>query len=448
MNPTLRQLGRSPRLLRQRGTVAVVVAVSSLALFAFAGIGLDAGRLFINKTELQSAADACALAAAAELVCDPAVAGGCPASYLLRAQAAGIFVAAKNKRDFQLNSVVIALDAVKFNTVLAPNTGYLSITGGASVNSKFAMCTASAGGITPWFMTLVGAGDQGVTANAVATLAPGNSICPGAPIGVCPPTAGGSYAPGNWVVAQPTGAGNTTGLGNGFTYGGVIKGTFRWVDFDYPGGGTNEVRDRLAGTASVCGIGTASTNIAEEGVKQGAKDAYNTRFGLYPTGGGPSAYTVANAPPDHTGFAYPTKASATPPIVVGTSAYAHFRSQQALGTPFQGTGGGSSYNDSPNPPPAKHAVPGNPSTTAEHLAYGGNRRLIAIPIISGCTGGGPVTIQSMACFLMLNPMANGSNADVFMEYRGLATAAGSPCASGGSSGGPASTGGLVPTLVQ
>ena len=62
---------------RQRGAVAVIVALSALVLLGFAGMAIDVGRLYINRTELQSAADACALAAAGELTCDPG-AGTCP----------------------------------------------------------------------------------------------------------------------------------------------------------------------------------------------------------------------------------------------------------------------------------------------------------------------------------------------------------------------------------
>ena len=89
---------RSRGRREQRGTVAIIVALSALVLFGFAGIAIDVGRLYVNKTELQTAADACALAASAELTCDPG-AGVCPVSFLLNAQAAGIFAAGRNVRD-------------------------------------------------------------------------------------------------------------------------------------------------------------------------------------------------------------------------------------------------------------------------------------------------------------------------------------------------------------
>ena len=184
MHATAQRFCRSPHRREQRGAVAIIVALSGVALLGFAGIALDAGHLYVNKAELQTAADACALAASSELTCNPA-GGACPVSFLLNAQAAGIFAAGRNKRDFQSTGVTIAAADVTFSTTLAPNSNYLSIAGGASNNSRYVMCTARATGIAPWFMAAVGSGPQTVTASAVATLAPGQSMCPTSPIGIC-----------------------------------------------------------------------------------------------------------------------------------------------------------------------------------------------------------------------------------------------------------------------
>ena len=52
---------------RQGGAVLVLVGISLAVLIGFLGIVIDLGRLFVTKTELQTAMDACALAASAEL---------------------------------------------------------------------------------------------------------------------------------------------------------------------------------------------------------------------------------------------------------------------------------------------------------------------------------------------------------------------------------------------
>lgn len=444
-------LGRVRCGARQRGAVALIVGFSLVALVGAAGLAVDLARLYTNKSELQSAADACALAASAELTC-PAGIAGC----LTNARQAGKFAALKNKSDFQAAAVVIADADVRFSANFVPNANYLAA--GAPADSRYGMCIARSSSIGTWFLGVLGIASNLVTAQAVASLQPSASgagaggACPGAPIGACPPAGGGAYAIGDWVVANATGSGTATDLaGPKGIYGAAIKGTFRWVDWDYPGGGANEVRDRLAGTTTTCGISRGSTNIAEEGVKQGAKDAWNSRFGIY--GNGVNGYNVNNAPPDRTGYSYPTKVGSVPYIPVGSSAYADFRARQSSFAPFQGQNGVAGTYDSQGP--GNPQVGGQASTSAEHQSHGTNRRLIAIPIVNGCAGAGsPVTVVSMACFLMLNPMANGSNGDVFMEYRGAADAPNSPCSSGGAPGGGAGGGGgggggaLVPTLVQ
>lgn len=67
---------------RQRGAVAVIVALSLVGMIGFVGLALDLGKLFVAKSELQNSADACALAAARELT-------GANANQLKLAEAAG-----------------------------------------------------------------------------------------------------------------------------------------------------------------------------------------------------------------------------------------------------------------------------------------------------------------------------------------------------------------------
>jgi len=404
---------------RQRGSVAIVVALSALALLGFAGIALDAGRLFVNKTELQTAADACALAAAAELTCDTSVVGTCPASYLQNAEAAGIYAAGRGKRDFQSQAVAISAADVKFSTTLAPNANYLSRAAGAPVNSRYAMCTASTTGIVPWFMMLLGAGNQTVVSSGVATRAPSQSSCPNAPIGICK-KAVGTYAVGEWIQADFNGNDD-------------LNGSFKWVEFTP----TSIIRDQLVGSQTVCNVKVGDT-LNVNGNHQGAKSAYNTRFGLYPSGA--NAYSAGSAPPDHTGYGYPNKAPAATVIAVGTSAYSDYRARQGASTPFTDN----EYNNAVVG--GKPANANNPSSVATHQTLGTDRRLITAPVID-CAAGNP-TILGMSCLLMLNPMANGANGKIYLEYRGLSTAAASPCRSAGVPGGPASVGPQVPTLVQ
>ncbi|MBZ2208551.1 pilus assembly protein TadG-related protein [Massilia soli] len=412
------------------GVVAIIVALSLAVLVGFAGLVLDLGHLFVNKTELQNAADACALAAANQLVCDPS-AGPCPAGFLQDAEAAGTFVAARNASDFQSDAVAIAPADVRFHTAIGPNSSYLSRANGANPASKFAMCIARSGPIAPWFMRVLSAGVPGrVEAQAVATLAPGQTACNSSPIGVCakslsPPDYGYGTV-GEWIVSRFNNGGGADDS--------ALEGNFRWVDFTPSAGGTSEIRDQLLGNGAVCGI-RVGDNIREEGVKQGAKSAWNTRFGIYPNGANaPAPSAVA---PDKTGYAYPSKAPGVV-IPIGQSAYADYRLKQAAHAPFE--------TREYAPAGAAGNVNGDPLTSADHLRYGSQRRLVTVPIVECGRSPAQVRILTMGCALMLNPMSNGATGDLYLEWRGLADLPNSPCRTAGIAGG--TTGALVPTLVQ
>ncbi|MCK2086927.1 pilus assembly protein TadG-related protein [Thauera aromatica] len=416
---------------KQRGAVAIIIGLSLTVLVGFAGLALDLGRLYVNKTELQSAADACALAAANELVCDVAAVGTCPASYLLNAEASGIFVGGKGNKDFQDNAVTIAPGDVRFSTTLGPNSSY-EPRGSADPNSKFAMCITRATGITPYFMGVLGIGAQAVTATAVATLSPGQTSCNALPIGICKkpgmaaPDFG--YTVGEWI-------GST--FNSGANRDESLDGNFRWVDFTISAGGNSEIRDQLAGNGAACGL-RVGDDIRQPGTQQGAKSAYNTRFGIYPNGA--NAYTPQTAPPDKTGYAYPNKAPGSPVIPVGTSAYGDYVSRQSDNDPF--------ISSEYAPTGAAGNIPGNPISASDHAEYGAERRLVGVPMIDCDTGTNQVPILGMACALMLNPMSNGATGTIYIEYRGPANDAGSPCRSAGLPGSITATGPLVPTLVQ
>jgi hypothetical protein len=413
----------------ERGAVAVVAALALAVLVGFAGLALDIGRLYVNRTELQSAADACALAAANELVCDPSV-GACPASYLLQAEAAGIFAAGRNSKDFQGQSVAVLPEDVRFSMSATPDSGFLP-RAGADTNSKFAMCIARASGITPWFMGVLGVGDQAVSARAVATLAPGQTMCNGLPIGICAKSGGAAphfgYTLGEWISSNFTSSNNNDD---------GLAGDFVWIDFTPNAGGNSEIREQIAGRSAACGV-RVGDDVRQPGQQQGAKSAYNTRFGIYPNGA--NAPTPEDTPPDRTGYAYPNKAPGSPVIDVGVSAYADYRARQAANQPFRT----SEYG------PAGPAgnVNGQPISAAEHRDYGAERRLTTAAVVN-CGGGQTVPLLGMACVLMLNPMSNGASGTIYLEYRGSANAPTSPCRSAGVPGGAGSTGALVPTLVQ
>lgn len=413
--------------VQQRGTVAIITALALPVLIGFAGLALDLGRLYVIKTELQNAADACALAASRELTCDPAK-GPCGASYLVNAENAAIAVGQRNKVGFQGANVTVQPDDVKFSTVFAPNSNYVSRAAGASTASKYAMCTLPVTGILPWFMQVLGAGTQTVQSQAVASLAPSQTNC-AVPLGLC---AQGSNVPpyglvsGQWYSSK-------------FSPGGGVTGNFNWIDYTPPSGGASELSGLIKGSG-VCSLPASGTQVGQTGTANSLSDAWNSRFGLYKGGGSVQASDLAGAPPDYTGFSYdPTNWPNAAPqnaysgTVSGAGTTKNFKINRELRTIYSGS----------------ISNPYHAASSAQLASSGADRRLVVSPIIdcAGYATSQTVPVLAYGCVLLLNPFQNPGD-DVRLEYLGLSSAAGSPCATSGSVGGPGSVGPQVPSLVQ
>lgn len=425
----MKALSRKPCLRRrQSGVVAIIVGLSLAVLVGFAGLVFDLGRLFINKTELQNAADACALAAARELTCST---GPCPASSLVSAQAAGIYVAARHNRDFQSEAVTIAPEDVKFGTDLAPTSAYLSVAETPDPASRYVMCTARSEGILPWFMGALGIGAQSVGATAVATVAPSRTNC-AIPVGMCSKDLGSpthGLEIGRWY-------------GDLFSVGGE---NFHWIDFTPGSTSADEVEALLRGTG-MCDMSVAHQVTDAPLVTEPVARAFNSRFGLYASG--PVNPAIENAPPDYTGRA---AEEILPPVmnlgdVTGSNFFDEFLARRNSHDRYQSP-------PRPLPTPDYYLEP-----QQRLIDRGADRRVVVAPIINcgGLAGSSTTPIRDWACVLMLhpvmevigNPFAGVPGEHVFFEYRGRASDPGSPCATSGTVGGEGSVGPLVPTLVQ
>ncbi|MDA8128474.1 MAG: pilus assembly protein TadG-related protein [Betaproteobacteria bacterium] len=424
-----------PRQLpkRQHGAVAVVVGITIIVLLGMIGLALDMGQMFVNKTELQNAADACALAAARELDGN--------ADALTRADAAGVTVGTRNLVGFQRAAVTLTPDDITYSEQLSPNSAYSNNADPAK--AKFAMCQVWRTDIAMWFMGLQGFGDQTVRAYAVATLSPSQTTC-AVPIGMC---------------KAPAGSAPTFGLVAGQWYSGKFSpnnggtGSYDWIDFDPGnGGGANEIRDLLAGPGQ-CQLPPVGTLVGEQGQIASTTDAWNTRFGIYK--GAYKISDIAAVPPDFTGIAYTklglgSAGATTWPNAAPENAYsgtassgttADYEAAKIAHTPYQS-------DDPAGVLPGLSGGGRSIATAAELAQYGSERRVVLAPIVDcdKLAGTNPQTvpIQGYACVLLLSPI-NGPG-DVVMEYLGNPSAANSSCASYGLAGGTA--GPLVPVLVQ
>lgn len=410
---------------KQAGAVAIVVALCLVALFASLGLVIDLGRLFVTKTELANAADACALAAAAELKPPLDLAA------LTRAESAATTVGQRNTSDFQSTAIIVVPDStVTFSANL--NGAYLpknAIAGGSIATMKYAKCELQQTGMLPLFMQTVGFGAQTVASHAVASLIPGITNC-GLPVAMCqvsppPPNcpAGGTpdamgLCPGQWYTSR-------------FQPGGGYTGSFNLIDYSPPAGGASELAALLAG-AGQCNLNVPQP-VGQTGMQQSIAHAWNTRFGLYH-----GSYDIANNPPDFTGYAY-TPMTWPAQFDAYGGAGVNFPTARATNLIYQGdliTGlnlSGGTRN----------------STPAQLAASGADRRLATVPVVdcAGWASSQTVPILQMACILMLHPM-EGPNSDVRLEYQGLSNAVGNPCATLGLPGGPGSVGPKVPGLVR
>lgn len=409
---------------RQQGAVIITVALFTLFLLGFMGIALDFGHLFVVKTELQTAMDSCALAAAQELDGQP--------NALTRATSAGKTAGNLNKVNFQGTAAGIVDEDIIFSNTLV---GTYSHTFTPVANAKYAKCTHTKSGMAPWLLQAMSAfsgnasysASQSVFALGVATRSPAQTSC-AIPVQInpknsTPPNYG--FVPGEWIpTVYDEGAGTSD----------TTPGHFGWANLDGNGSSASELKAELLGTG-VCNVSidTPST----PGAKFAGSVEWNSRFGLYKNGAGnPSINT---AMPDLTGFAY--TATSWP---AGNSAASDFLAKRATNRSYGNTVDSVNTGDTLTglnlKGGYKDAQMGTYAAGARSLAtHGGNRRLVLAPfVLSG-------KIAAFACVLMLHPI-DSTHTTVYLEYVDNAADPASPCTSLGLAGG---TGGpLVPVLVQ
>lgn len=383
---------------RQRGIVAVLVAIGLLALLAMAGLAIDTGHLVLNKSRLQSTVDAAALAAAKVLD---------QTGSEQQATAAARDVFDLNAADHpELADVLSGADiVVQYSSTLNPFVPGTSPPEYARVIADdFSMWTS--------FTVAIGFDEMATRASAVAgPSAPIESPCDLFPVAVCVVT--GSSGPFWGYVPYPE-AGNTVTVlklaspAAGQTFG---PGNFQLIRIG--GGGAAIIRRNMAGGAACVGPGGMADVDPQPGNVIGAiEQGINTRFGVF---AGPLGGDSATYPPDLVSRPAP----ATPldsedgiavtydgePIVdiggVGYS-YAHYLADYAAGNYTHGDTGRA------------------------------QRRIVTIPIVD-CSNpvpgtSGTLPVKGFGAFFLLQPVAHGSGSSswIFGQFLGEGAASGSP----------------------
>ena len=125
---------------RHHGSIVIFFVIMLPILLATMGLALDVGKFYVIKSELQNAADACALAAAYEL-------DGTD-SQITRATNAGLKLAGENMIFFQKEDL---LDTkVEFSTT--PNGSYVSA---GPANANFVKCRVERPSVSYWFIPIL-----------------------------------------------------------------------------------------------------------------------------------------------------------------------------------------------------------------------------------------------------------------------------------------------------
>lgn len=422
------------RLHRQCGAMIVSVALLMLFLLGFIGIAVDLGHLFVVKTELQTAMDSCALAAAQELDGQN--------DAITRARSAGMTAVNLNRVDMQ-SAAWNSQAQFDENDIGFLDAAYAAT--GVPADAKYAQCQHNQAGVTMWLLQAMGAfanspaaypNSQNVTASAVATRSNSQTTCP-IPVAL-KPKAGGTppnygFQVGEWVtlVTSP---------------GASQQGEIGWYNLD---GSTSaaETRAELDEPGS-CGTRIGDT-LGTPGVQSTIAEVWNYRFGIYKNGDLPSDHH-----PDFTGYAYtstnwknavPQNAYDGAPAAGSDTTAANFVTKRLAyascadtGTRVRGANSCESITGLNLNSFQDLATPGD--TIGGHKQYGYNRRLVVVPVINGAT-----QVTDYVCMLMLQPLSIPM-ADVQLEFRGNAADAASPCTTNGLPGG--SAGPLVPVLVR
>jgi Flp pilus assembly protein TadG len=387
----------------------VLVVIGMLALLAMAGLAIDTAHVLLNKSRLQSALDAAALAGAKSL--DLSVSHS---TVIASADASAIFTA--NVTPYpELLSANVTL-TTEFSTTLNPFTP-----GPAGPYVR----TSVAGFATQMsLVSVLGINSMNIGGNAVAgPSSPLTTACNIVPVFICANTAVGTAPLFNFQVGQVVGlnlsAGSTSTIGPG-NYGLLSLG----------GTGADIVRGNLAGDYANCASSASPNNTVptQPGVQAGpVSQGINTRFDQYQGGLSSTQY---------------------PPDPINSAAHQTSLTQNAAGDIMQGSTDISTITPAANQAAALTFNYGNYTGASYDTPVPpavSRRRVLAVPL-GDCTGmangRNTVTINGFACVFLLQALGNGAtNNTIFAQIT-------TGCDAGGIPGAGAGAGAVGPYRIQ
>lgn len=376
----------------QRGTVVVLLAISLGVLLLTAGLALDMGHAFLNKTRLQNSVDAAALAAAKTL--DDT--GNTVLATAEAIQAFGFNAAAAGNGEMARayggnNGIQVT---VEYSATLPPFAP-------GAANGPYVRVRAVGFVLPAWLVQVGGVFEKEVAAAAVAgprTLNSGSTVCNIAPMMVCGNPAAGApgqfgYALNSPVVLKKASQGGQAPVG---------PGNFQLIRLN--GNGASVVRENLAGSYEACIAGGSSVETQPGNEAGPVAQGLNTRFGQY-TG--------------------PMRSSDYPPDVIVDS------QSPALNAVQNASGGYDVYQNGTRITDANvgqlydyqdylRDLQNPASYDYQPLNEGGqgafDRRVVAVPVVDCTTminGQGTASLLGFACFFLLQP-AEQSGTDSFV----------------------------------
>ncbi len=414
----------SPR--RQKGAILITTALLLFLAIGVMGIALDFGRLFVIKSEMQTAVDSCALSSAKELDGRP--------SAIARAINAGLSAGTINRVNFQ-SIELSGAGQLSAEDITFRDVDNLPTTDPAA--ARYAECTHTQPSVSMLLLDAMGTfsgntatfpSTMQVATRAIATRASAQTACP-LPLALKPKAGGAApnygFVRGEWVRLL---------MGPGAGSGGEIG----WANLD----GTNSASETQAEMRGFCGT-SVGDELGTPGVQLSVADEWNARFGIYrgsvklPD----DLETHAYMRPDASGYAYtgvnwPTRFGAYDDYLAKQLAYA---------------GCGTAVGPANRPGTCANITgltlngfsqlaPAGSAATGGHRQYGTSRRIALVPVVNNAR-----QVIDYACMLMLQPIPVPM-ASIDLEYLGHAGDPDVPCTTAGLPGG--TVGPLAPVLVQ
>ena len=395
---------------QQKGAITIFAAFAFIVLLGFISLAVDTGRAFAVKSELQNAADSCALAGVLEL--------NGSGNALTRAENVAIRAGKLNYVKFQSANPDIASSDITFSESL--NGTFSSKNDGAKNSSHYIRCSLNVPSLLSSFGGVIGFDNFSIHAVAVAGVRASQTTC-SLPMSLCR---------GNQVGASSENFGYLPSQSVAELGGNQTSGFFTWTNvLGNTNSGLSDYQEAFRASGK-CGVMTAPNRCiaVNTGVITSLDEDWNARFGVYKASSTLDPSISSNtrpSMPDLTGHGYSTE---DPNKIISD----YLEVKVPARAPFSGL------------------IPGYTTNATINSTYGTSyRRLTVMPVVdcaSATCGTGAKPIVGWACVLMFSPKTPSGSAKIL--FIGRADSLSSPCRVSGVPGGGNSIGPMVPVLFQ